>query len=135
MRGDRNLPFWLERGIESSFRDTEEDIPVVSFTALSSAQAQRALGSSHVGSPVVHTPTEGTSPVGPGIRGAGGKGPWTDLDKFYAEESEDSDEGQQERQDGDAGNDNEEGEDGEEQDEEDESGEDEERREDPRHQS
>ena len=91
MRGDRHLPFWLEQGIESALRDTEEDIPVVSFTAMSSAQAQRALGPSHVGSPVVLTPTEGTSPAGPGIRGGGGKGPWTDLDKFYEENDESED--------------------------------------------
>ena len=102
MRGDRHLPFWLEQGINSSLRDTEEDISVVSFTAMSSAQAQRALGLAQAGSPVVLTPTEGTSPAGPGIRGGGGKGPWTDLDKFYEDEdesededSEDSDQGQQ----------------------------------------
>jgi len=109
MRGDRHLPFWLEQGIESALRDTEEDIPVVSFTAMSSTLAQRVLGPSHVGSSVVPTPTEGTSPAGPGIRGGGGKGPWMDLDKFYQEndeesdeESGDSDEGQQ-GQDEDAG--------------------------------
>jgi len=140
MRGDRHLPFWLEQGIESALRDTEEDIPVVSFTAMSSAQAQRALGPSHVGSPVVLTPTEGTSPAGPGIRGGGGKGPWTDLDKFYEEndeseeESEDSDEGQP-GQDEDAGGDDEDEDDGEEEDDDEESDEAEEDREDPPHRS
>jgi len=91
MRGDRHLPFWLEQGIESSLRDTEEDIPVVSFTAMSSAQAQHSLGSSHIGSPVVLTPMEGTSPAGPGIHGEGSKGPWMDLDKFYEDDSEQDD--------------------------------------------
>jgi AP-3 complex subunit beta len=92
MRGDRHLPYWLEEGTDSALRDTEEDIPVISFTAMSSAQAQRALGPSHVGSPVVLTPTEDTSSAGPGIRGGGGKGPWTDLDKFYEEEDDDKSE-------------------------------------------
>lgn len=92
MRGDRILPFWLEQGIKSSLRDTEEDIPVVSFTAMSSAQAQR-IGSSHIASPIVLTPTEGTSPATSGMRGGGGKGPFADLDKFYAdEEDEDGEE-------------------------------------------
>jgi AP-3 complex subunit beta len=147
MRGDRHLPFWLEQGIDSSLRDTEEDIPVVSFTALSSAQAQRVLGPSNAGSPVVLTPTEGTSPAGPGLRGGGGKGPWMDLDKFYEEDeeesededSEDSDEGPQVRQDGGAGNDDrgdcdDDGDDSDDDDDE-ESGEEEEHREDPRHRS
>lgn len=98
MRGDRYLPFWLEKGIESTLRDTEEDIPVVSFTAMSSAQA-RSLGPSHRGSPVVLTPTEGTSPVGPGMRGGEGKGPWADLDKFYADEHDDSSEGESQESD------------------------------------
>jgi len=98
MRGDRHLPFWLEQGIESSLRDTEEDIPVVSFTATSSSQAQRSLGTSHVESPTILTLTEGTSPEGPMTRG--GKDAWMNLDKFYADDgseesdTEDSNEGQ-----------------------------------------
>lgn len=115
MRGDRHLPYWLEEGTNSALRDTEEDIPVISFTAMSSAQAQRSLGPSHVGSPVVLTPIEGTSPAGPGIRGGGGKGPWTDLDKFYEdeddEESEDeesADDSKEERNTGDESEDHDE---------------------------
>lgn len=93
MRGDRILPFWLEQGIESSLRDTEEDTPIVSFTAMPSAPAQRSIGPSQVASSVVLTPAEGTSLGTPGIRDGGGKGPFTDLDKFYAdEEDEDGDE-------------------------------------------
>jgi AP-3 complex subunit beta len=119
MRSDQYLPFWLEQGIESSLRDTEEDIPVVSFNAMSSVQAQRSLGVSHVGSPVVLTPTDGTPPPGLGVHGGGDKGPWTDLDKFYEDDdseedvSEDSDDEQQEQND-DVGDDNEDedGEDG-----------------------
>jgi AP-3 complex subunit beta len=123
MRGDRHLPFWLEQGIQSSLRDTEEDIPVVSFTALSSAQAQR---SSQIASPAVLTPTEGTPPGG--IRG-GNKGPWTDLDRFYEDDDseEDSSEHSEEEQDDSVEHEDKEEEDGEEEeDDEDESEEEEE---------
>lgn len=118
MRSDQNLPFWLEQGIESSLRDTEEDIPVVSFNAMPSVQAQRSLGPSHIGSPVMLTPTEGTPPAGPGVHGGGDKGPWTDLDKFYEDDdsedvSDGSDDEQQEEQSDDVGDDNEEDGDGE----------------------
>lgn len=90
VRDGRHLPDWLEEGTNSALRDTEEDIPVLSFTALSSAQAQHLFGSSHVGSPVVLTSIEDTSSLtDPEVRGDGGKGPWTDLDKFYEEDSED----------------------------------------------
>jgi len=107
MRGDRHLPFWLEQGIESSLRNTEEDIPVVPFTAMSSAQVQRSLGS-HIGSPTVLTPTESISPAGPGIHG-GSKGPWTDLDKFYEEDSEEEEtESSDETEDDNVGQDDEE---------------------------
>jgi len=134
MRGDRHLPFWLEQGIESSLRDTEEDIPVVSFTALSSAQAQRSLGSSQIASPAVLTPTEGTPPGG----GAGSKGPWTDLDKFYEgdDNEEDDSENSDEDQDDNVEHEDDEDEDGdeEEEDDEDEEEEEEERKgENPRH--
>ena len=91
MRGDCILPFWLEQGIESSLRDTEEDTPVVSFAAMSSAPAQHSIEPSHVVSPVVLAPTEGTSFTTPAIRGGGGgKGPFTDLDKFYADEEDEA---------------------------------------------
>jgi AP-3 complex subunit beta len=47
--------------------------------------AQRSLGSSKAGTPVVLTPTEGSSPAGSTSR-------WTDLDKFYEEsDNENSD--------------------------------------------
>ncbi|KIM84396.1 hypothetical protein PILCRDRAFT_818757 [Piloderma croceum F 1598] len=132
MRGDRHLPFWLEQGIASSLRDTEEDIPVVSFTALSSAQAQRSLGSSQITSPAVLTPTEGTPPGG--IRG-GSKGPWTDLDKFYEDDDseEDGSENSDEEQDDNVEHEDEEEDgDGEEDDEDEEEEEEERKGEDPR---
>ncbi|KAI3610576.1 ap-3 complex subunit beta-1 [Moniliophthora roreri] len=86
---DSVLPDWLEQGVESSLRDSPDDAPP-------SAPVPTALGSStqHLGkgmsSPVVLTPTTGTSPVGSGLRSA--KGPWTDLDKFYAESSSEEEE-------------------------------------------
>ena len=90
MRGDCILPFWLEQGIESSLRDSEEDTPVVSFTTMSSVPAQHSIEPSHVVSPVVLTPTESTSFTTPAIRGDGAKGPFTDLDKFYADEEDEA---------------------------------------------
>jgi AP-3 complex subunit beta len=138
MRGDHHLPFWLEQGIESSLRDTEEDIPVISFTAMSSVQAQRSLGSLQIASPAVLTPTEGTPPGGGGGGGGiqgGSKGPWMDLDKFYESddsEEDDSENSNEEQDDNVEHEDEEEEDDGDE--EEDEEDEEEERKgEDPRH--
>ncbi|EEB87599.1 hypothetical protein MPER_15002, partial [Moniliophthora perniciosa FA553] len=88
---DLVLPDWLEQGVEPSLRDSPDDAPP-------SAPVPTALGSSAqplgkgIPSPVVLTPTTGTSPAGSGLRSA--KGPWTDLDKFYEESS--SDEGGEE---------------------------------------
>ncbi|KAF9522067.1 adaptin N terminal region-domain-containing protein [Crepidotus variabilis] len=96
MQGDEILPDWLERGVESSLRDSEYDAPPPPpvATALSSSKA-RAIGPS-VSSPIVLTPTGGTSPI-PGSRG---KGPWTDLDSFYADEEEEDEESDEEEEDG-----------------------------------
>ncbi|KAJ7722558.1 adaptin N terminal region-domain-containing protein [Mycena maculata] len=80
MHGDYTLPDWLERGVEPSLRDTEDDTPAPPPpTAFSSSQfPSRPKG---VASPVVLTPAGG-SPSG------GSKGQYTDLDKFYEEEEE-----------------------------------------------
>ncbi|KAJ7931408.1 adaptin N terminal region-domain-containing protein [Mycena leptocephala] len=88
MHGDYSLPDWLERGVESSLRDTEDDAPPppppMSFSS-SAPVAQRSKG---LASPVVLTPSGG-SPTG----GSGGSKPqWTDLDKFYEDAEEDEDE-------------------------------------------
>lgn len=107
MRMDSILPDWLERGVEASLRETPEDarpvIPTVPIVP-SSAQ-QRAKGAA---SPLALTPS-GSSPIGPGARNGGTKGPWTNLDKFYEdtteeieseEESEEDEEEEDEEEDG-----------------------------------
>jgi len=131
MRGDHHLPFWLEQGIESSLRDSEEDIPVISFTAMSSVQAQRSLGSLQIASPAVLTPTEGTPPGG-GIQG-GSKGPWMDLDKFYESDDNEEDDSENSNEEQDDNVEQEDEEEEEEGDEEEEDEEEERKGEDPRH--
>ena len=81
MQMDELLPDWLERAVESSLRDSEYDAPPPApvLMALSSTGAVKAKGGvSSTPSPIVLTPT-GTSPV------PGTKGPWRDLDAFYAD--------------------------------------------------
>ncbi|TFK40175.1 adaptin N terminal region-domain-containing protein [Crucibulum laeve] len=90
---DGVLPDWLENGVESSLRDSEDDaLPQpVAPTALSSAQ-QQYRGKSMT--PVVLTPT-GTSRPNSRNESTSARGPWTDLDKFYedaGDEDEDEDE-------------------------------------------
>jgi AP-3 complex subunit beta len=86
MHGDRILPDWLERGVESALRDTEEDKvqqPVTMVpTAISSSDQQRGFSSV----PIVLAPG-GSSTAG---SGALAKAAWKDLDSFYAEEEEES---------------------------------------------
>jgi len=92
MHGDFTLPDWLERGVESSLRDTEDDAPppppIMAFSS-STPLPQRPKG---FASPVVSTPASGSaSPSG------GAKGQWADLDKFYEdEEDEEQDDGSDE---------------------------------------
>lgn len=83
MHGDSLLPDWLERGVESSLRDTEDDMPAppppTNFSSGPLSQKARSLAS-----PVVLTPSGG-SPSG------GSKLQLTDLDKFYEEGQDESD--------------------------------------------
>ncbi|KAJ7219906.1 adaptin N terminal region-domain-containing protein [Mycena pura] len=85
MHGDSLLPDWLERGVESSLRDTEDDMPAppppTNFSSAPLPQKARSLAS-----PVVLTPSGG-SPSG------GSKLQLTDLDKFYEEEDQDESDG------------------------------------------
>nr|GAT60931.1 predicted protein [Mycena chlorophos] len=83
MQGDSHLPDWLERGVESSLRDTEEDRPAPAPLSLGStpSAAPRSLG--------------GPSPavvLTPGSSNATPKPQWTDLDKFYEDDGEEEDE-------------------------------------------
>lgn len=82
---DRVLPDWLEKGVESTLRDSDDDAPPAPLvpTAISSAGQMRNMGPSP---PVVLTPTVSR----PSSRN-GTKGPWQDLDSFYAEEEEEED--------------------------------------------
>jgi AP-3 complex subunit beta len=83
---DRVLPDWLEKGVESTLRDSEDDAPPAPLapTAISSAGQMRSMGMPSP--PVVLTPTVSR----PSSRN-GAKGPWQDLDSFYAEEEEEED--------------------------------------------
>jgi AP-3 complex subunit beta len=98
MHGDRILPDWLERGVESALRDTEEDkvqqpVAVVP-TAISSSDQQRGFSSA----PIVLAPG-GSSTAG---SGALAKAAWKDLDSFYAEEEEEESEDDEDDEDGDS---------------------------------
>jgi len=89
MRTDGLLPDWLERGVESSLRDSEDDMqpaPVVP-TALSSAGPMRNKAGVAT-PPIVLTPTGLSRPSS----AEGTKGKWRDLDTFYAEDEEEADE-------------------------------------------
>lgn len=88
MRMDDVLPDWLERGVESSLRDSEDDAPPLDIpTALSSGGKQVMKGV--LTPPVVLTPSGGSSPRNGGA--------WRDLDSFYAEPEEESEgEGEEE---------------------------------------
>ncbi|GLB40583.1 putative non-SMC mitotic condensation complex subunit 1 [Lyophyllum shimeji] len=129
MRLDGMLPDWLESGVESSLRDVEEPTPPPAPVALSSAaQGAKIQG---VASPIVLTPGGRSSPGGASSKTGTSKGPWMDLDQFYAdtegveeEEDDDEEEGEDEDEDeeDDESEEEEEGE-GEEEEEEEEGGE------------
>lgn len=97
---DSYLPDWLEEGIESSLRDSEDDAPQAPIAVQSiSSTSPRVIASSSRNTPVVLTPT-GSSPSGSYVR-QNGKGDWNDLDKFYAdaestEEEDEEDESEEE---------------------------------------
>ena len=87
------LPDWLEKGVESMLRDSEDDAPPAPPvpTAISSALQMRSKGVPSP--PIVLTP--GVSR--PSSRN-GTKGPWQDLDSFYAEEEEDEEEDEEDEE-------------------------------------
>lgn len=94
MQMDNLLPDWLEKGVESSLRDSEDDKPVAPvITAISSSPAGQRTKT--MVSPVVLTPTAGSRPDS---RQDSNKGTFAqDLESFYADaassEEEESDEG------------------------------------------
>ncbi|XP_006459251.1 hypothetical protein AGABI2DRAFT_177251 [Agaricus bisporus var. bisporus H97] len=81
MQIDASLPDWLEKGVESSLRDSEDDKPVVpvpsAISSSSAGQRPRAMAS-----PVVLTPASGSRPDSR----QDNKGTFAqDLDSFYAD--------------------------------------------------
>ena len=94
----RLLPDWLEHGVESNLRYVPEDaLPSSSATAAVTAIGHVASSSSRAGTGGHSTPIVVLTPVG----SSGGPSPagsvpnkagWTDLDTFYASESEEEEE-------------------------------------------
>ncbi|KAK7691132.1 hypothetical protein QCA50_006235 [Cerrena zonata] len=111
---DSYLPEWLEEGVESSLRDSEDDAPQLPIAAqsISSTSSPRAIAPSSRNTPVILTPT-GPSPSGSYVR-QNGKNNWTDLDKFYAdaerteEDEEEESEEEEEEEEGEGSDDGEE---------------------------
>ena len=92
MQMDEVLPDWLERGVESSLRDSEYDAapaPPVA-TALSSAKMKINLKNQP---DVLLTPTSVSTPDS-----KNGKGAFTDLDAFYADKEESEEEEEEEEE-------------------------------------
>lgn len=91
------LPDWLEQGIDSSLRDTEDDVPTPASHVVTSIQSgvPRSIVASNRNTPIVLTPT-GPSPAGSYVRQEGAKGPWMDLDQFYADTNADEEQEEEE---------------------------------------
>lgn len=81
------LPDWLEKGVESMLRDSEDDAPPAPPVPTAISSAGQILRKGVPSPPVVLTPTVSR----PSSRN-GTKGPWQDLDSFYAEEEEEEEE-------------------------------------------
>ena len=87
------LPDWLEQGVESSLRDSEDDAPLVPIGVQSlQSPAPRSIASTSRASPVILTPTV-PSPAGSYVRPD--KTAWTDLDSFYADDGGEGEEGEE----------------------------------------
>ncbi|KAI0048976.1 hypothetical protein FA95DRAFT_973714 [Auriscalpium vulgare] len=98
MRGDRILPDWLEQGVMSSLRDTEDDTPAPHTVPAAIAHYARAgAAASGAASPIVVLTPAGSS--GPSPAGSiPNKAAFTDLEAFYASEDEESDEDESEEE-------------------------------------
>ncbi|KAF7309545.1 AP complex subunit beta [Mycena indigotica] len=91
MRSDEHLPDWLERGVESSLRDTVDDkpppAPLPVFNSPATRQTKHGVTREV---PSSSTPTSASKPQ------------WTDLDKFYendeSEETESEESGEEEEE-------------------------------------
>ncbi len=118
----RLLPDWLEHGVESSLRYVPDDalpsssaaaVSAIGHIAPSSSRAGTGIGSGGHSTPIVVLTPAGSSEVSSPAGSVPNKAGWTDLDAFYANESEEEEseeEGEEEEED----DDDEEEEDGEE---------------------
>jgi AP-3 complex subunit beta len=93
----RILPDWLEHGVESSLRVSPDDAPTVTPAAITALGHVAGSSSRHgIGSGGHSTPIVVLTPTGSGGPSPAGSVPnksgWTDLDKFYASESEEDEE-------------------------------------------
>ncbi len=91
---DNILPDWLEKGVESTLRDSEYDAAPIP-TAFSSTGVMKGHATA---SPGIATPPIALMPTGGSGTPTAGKGPWMDLDSFYAEEEEEEDESEEEEE-------------------------------------
>ncbi|KAG6820486.1 hypothetical protein H0H93_016548 [Arthromyces matolae] len=94
---DGFLPDWLEHGVESSLRDVDEPAPLPGPTAIFSAPQAQTLGPS----PIILTPTRGSSPVGSQSQNGAMKATFKDLDKFYDDGQSTEEEGDEKEEDDD----------------------------------
>jgi AP-3 complex subunit beta len=104
---DEDVPEWMERGVESKLRDSEEDSaaarkPVI--TSMGSSNFNNKVGPSGSGiggkaasaGPVVLVPTNLAGSSEP--EGSEGKKKWKDLEAFYAEEEHEEESGEEEEE-------------------------------------
>lgn len=75
---DLILPDWLEHGVESSLRDSEEDTAPAATSLSSAVQTLNKAGAP----PVILTPISSSRPES---SSGTSKGQWTNLDDFYAD--------------------------------------------------
>ncbi|KAF8871773.1 armadillo-type protein [Infundibulicybe gibba] len=87
MRSEDILPDWLENGVESSLRDVEDEAPAPPVPLAFSSNPQQQQRMRGVPSPVVLTPTGGSSPSGTGFM----------QGDAHSEEDTESEEGPQRR--------------------------------------
>jgi len=85
---DNILPDWLEKGVESTLRDSDYDAAPIP-TAFSSTGVMKGPATA---SPGIPTPPITLIPTGGSGTLTAGKGPWMDLDSFYAEEEAEEEE-------------------------------------------
>lgn len=104
LESNRRLPDWSEDGTDSSLRDAEDEYPSGPATSQAGIRAiAGGLGAVKSATPIVLTPTGGSSPMGSysGQHTLASKGPWMDLDKFYDDANSDDQDNSNDDDDGD----------------------------------